>query len=110
MGGKLNFLERMTREIERARPHYPEALFIGVAHGASDNWLFLNAHTSIQVTDFWHATEYLAQAAGALFPHPRNGTQKMQWLEDKCHKLEHNPRRTRADYQGTEGTSHQRPI
>ena len=56
-----SLLERMTREIEHVTQRYPHALFIGLADGVTDNWSFLNRHTAIQVTDFWHASEYLAQ-------------------------------------------------
>jgi hypothetical protein len=87
--GKASFLERMTREIEHVKQLYPRALFIGLADGATDNWSFLNQHTSIQITDFWHATEYLAQAAEAIFSSPRDAPRRKQWLEECCHKLKH---------------------
>lgn len=87
--GKSGFLRRMRREIEHIKQLYPEALYIGLADGATDNWSFLNAYTTIQITDFWHASEYLAQAAEALFPRPRQSAQKTQWLDERCHKLKH---------------------
>ena len=68
---------------------YPDALYIGLADGATDNWSFLNPHTTIQVTDFWHATEYLAQAGEVIFPAKRDSLQKKQWLDERCHKLKH---------------------
>ena len=64
-------------------------MLIGPADGATDNWSFLNQHTSIQVTDFWHATEYLAQAGEVIFPAKRDSLQKKQWLDERCHKLKH---------------------
>ena len=87
--GKASFLERMSREIEHVRQLYPDALYIGLADGATDNWSFLDQHTAIQVTDFWHATEYLAQASEAIFPSPRDVPRRRQWLEERCHKLKH---------------------
>ena len=87
--GKGRFLARMTQEIAHIKQLYPDALYIGLADGATDNWSFLNQHTSIQVTDFWHATEYLAQAAEAIFPLKRDSTRKKQWLDERCHKLKH---------------------
>ncbi len=87
--GKASFLERMRQEIAHTKQLYPDALYIGLADGATDNWSFLNQHTSIQVTDFWHATEYLAQAGEAIFPFKRDYAQKKQWLDERCHKLKH---------------------
>ncbi len=87
--GKASFLERMRQEIAHIKQLYPDALYIGLADGATDNWSFLNQHTSIQVTDFWHATEYLAQAGEVIFPSKRDGVQKKQWLDERCHKLKH---------------------
>ncbi len=87
--GKSTFLQRMEREIEHIKQLYPEALYIGVADGAVDNWTFLNRHTSKQVTDFWHATEYLADAAEAIFSSKREQIRKKEWLDERCHKLKH---------------------
>lgn len=87
--GKASFLERMRQEIAHTKQLYPDALYIGLADGATDNWSFLNQHTTIQVTDFWHATEYLAQAGEALFPAKRDAARKKQWLDERCHKLKH---------------------
>ena len=87
--GKSGFLRRMRREIEHIKQLYPDALYIGLADGATDNWSFLNAYTSIQITDFWHVSEYLAQAAEAIFPRQVQSVQKAQWLEERCHKLKH---------------------
>lgn len=41
----------------------------------------------MQVTDFWHAAEYLGKAAVVLYRgHPR---QKEAWLEEACRRLKH---------------------
>ena len=87
--GKASFLERMRQEIAHTKQLYPDALYIGLADGATDNWSFLKQHTAIQVTDFWHVTEYLAQAGEAIFPSKRDHAQKKQWLDERCHKLKH---------------------
>ncbi len=87
--GKASFLERLRQEIAHTKQLYPDARYIGLADGATDNGSFLNQHTSIQVTDFWHATEYLAQAGEALFPGKRDAARKKQWLDERCHKLKH---------------------
>lgn len=87
--GKASFLARMRREIDHVKHLYPDALYIGLADGAKDIWPFLNQYTSIQVTDFWHASEYLAGASEAIFSSPVEDVQKTQWLDERCHKLKH---------------------
>jgi len=87
--GKRTFIQRMEREIAHIKKLYPDALYIGIADGATDNWPFLNAHTSRQVTDFWHATEYMAEAAEAMFNTQKAQDDKKAWLDDRCHRLKH---------------------
>lgn len=87
--GKSIFLERMTREIEKVKKRYPEAEYVGIADGASENWKFLEKHTTIQITDFYHASEYLTSASEALFKKNQE-QQRVEWLEQHCHDLKHN--------------------
>src|SRR3954466_11479279 len=68
--GKATFLDRMDREIDRVKAAYPKARYVGLADGAKGNWEFLGRHTGTQVIDFWHAAEYLSDAAGGLFSPP----------------------------------------
>jgi hypothetical protein len=89
--GKSTFKTRMAREIEHVKQLYPSALYIGIADGAADNWPFLEQYTSIQVTDFWHATEYLAETAEALFPGKKRTLDRKKWLKQQCHELKHTP-------------------
>ena len=43
----------------------------------------------MQVTDFWHAAEYLGKAAVVLYRgQPRT---REVWLEEACHRLKHEP-------------------
>lgn len=84
--GKANFLQPMENEIAELKKRYPKALYIGIADGANDNWKFLEQHTSIQVTDFYHATEYLTKASEALFS-KKQETSRVTWLEQRCHDL-----------------------
>lgn len=84
--GKESFKERFTREIERTKALYPQALRLGIADGAHDNWSFLEQHTEVQILDFYHATEYLANVAHALFA---QGIERKAWLDDRCHELKH---------------------
>lgn len=86
--GKAQFMARLEREIAHVKQDYPKALYLGIADGAQDNWTFLKRYTTIQVTDFWHATEYLASASEAIFP-KRKEAERLSWLEECCHKLKH---------------------
>jgi hypothetical protein len=79
----------MEREITHIKQLYPDALYIGIADGAAHNWPFLKRHTSKQVTDFWHATEYLADVAEAIFDTEKEPDRKKQRLDEGCHKLKH---------------------
>jgi hypothetical protein len=85
--GKAKFLGNMEREIGRAKARCPDASYVGIADGAKGNWEFLGRHTDVQVTDFWHAVEYLGKAAVVLYrghPQTRKG-----WLDEACHRLKH---------------------
>jgi len=87
--GKATFLDRMDREIARVKAACPGARYVGLADGAKGNWNFLGRHTEVQVIDFWHAAEYLSDAADALFA--RTPAAKGAWLEGGCHRLKHEP-------------------
>jgi len=85
--GKATFLDRMEREIGRVKAAYPQSRYVGLADGARGNWDFLGRHTETQVIDFWHAAEYLGDAAGVLFA--RGPDARRAWLESSCHRLKH---------------------
>lgn len=87
--GKAKFFSRMEREISQVKTNYPKANYVGIADGASDNWTFLKKHTDTQITDFYHASEYLASASQAIF-HKNQESKRVQWLEQHCHDLKHN--------------------
>lgn len=87
--GKSIFFERMSREIAQVKARYPDAEYIGIADGASDNWTFLEKHTDKQITDFYHATEYLTKASQALFKKNQEKA-RVEWLQQHCHDLKHN--------------------
>ena len=87
--GKAKFLGHLEAEIDRAKAKCPDAHYVGIADGAKGNWEFLGRDTDVQVTDFWHAAEYLGKAAVVLYRgHPRT---KEAWQEDACHRLKHEP-------------------
>jgi len=64
--GKATFYERMAREIAHVKRLYPQARVVGIADGARSNWAFLAQHVDEQIVDYYHAREYLTQAADAL--------------------------------------------
>ncbi len=85
--GKASFFERMEREIDHIKLQYPQASYVGVADGAQSNWDFLPPHTQTQILGFYHAAQYLADAAEAAFP--RDKAQRDQWHTERCHDLKH---------------------
>lgn len=87
--GKLTFFERFDRELDRVKAAHPEAKYVGLADGAKDNWLYLETVTSVQVVDFYHATQYLWKAAEVLFAEDGSGLRP--WVDDWCHRLKHVP-------------------
>jgi len=89
--GKQAFFERFERELAHIKKQYPEALYLGIADGTENNWTFLNKHTTEQVLDFWHASEYLAKAAYAAHPHQADEAKRKHWLKDRLHSLKHEP-------------------
>jgi quinol monooxygenase YgiN len=82
--GKEQFHKAFEREIKMVRKLYPNATFVGVADGASDNWTFLQSYVDEQILDFYHASEYLSRASKAAF---KQSDQASQWLEKACHTL-----------------------
>src|SRR5512144_380962 len=85
--GKAKFLNHLEAEIGRAKAKCPDARYVGIADGAQGNWEFLGRHTDVQVTDFWHAAEYLGKAAAVLYRgHPQT---RRVWLDEACHRLKH---------------------
>lgn len=85
--GKQSFMSKLDDEIAELKRLYPQATFVGVADGAKENWRCLAQHTSAQILDFFHASEYLAGAAEALFPASK--AKRKLWLEDRLHNLKH---------------------
>lgn len=87
--GKKTFYERFDRELGNIKKRYPSATYIGIADGAKSNWKFLRERTDKQTIDFWHATEYLGNAAKAMYPDKNNQQLCQKWLDDACHNLKH---------------------
>ena len=83
--GKSRFFNRMELAITDIKKMYPDVFYIGVSDGAHDLWEFLKKHTNQQVLDFYHATEYLADASKAIFP--KSEKKRKAWLETACSSL-----------------------
>lgn len=87
--GKAAFKARFNKEIATLKATYPDALYLGIADGAKDNWRFLTPHTDRQMLDFFHVTEYLGKVAYAAYPQKTGKPNREQWLSDRCHRLKH---------------------
>lgn len=85
--GKELFAQRFLNSVIDAKKHAPEAKVIGLADGARWNWGILDSVTDEQFLDFYHATEYLAKAAEAMFPDDEEA--QKEWMTQACHKLKH---------------------
>ena len=89
--GKQSFIDRFTGEVEKIKEKFPDAVYVGVADGAAENWSFLEPITSVQVLDFYHVAEYVADAAEALYPGKGKKAVEARhvWLKQKLHGLKH---------------------
>ena len=85
--GKEKFKEKFSREIERVKEKLPDVLYVGVADGAKDNWIFLKKYTQRRILDFYHAREYISKAASAIFG--RDKKSRDEWINDWSHRLKH---------------------
>lgn len=84
--GKASFYHEFEKDIKRVQKLYPDAVSVGIADGAKDNWIFLNKYTSQQILDYFHAAEYLTLVSQAGFNRKHEGK---EWLEKSRHKLKH---------------------
>lgn len=82
--GKATFDYVFGQEIERIKSKYPSAEYIGIADGEKGNWAFLDAYTTIQIIDFYHASSYLGNYAKRVYSGQK---EREEWLEDSCSKL-----------------------
>ena len=86
--GKEKFLRRLNTEVEKIKKGYQEAGYVGIADGAKDNWVFLDKKTTTQITDFYHATEYVSGVSKAIFT-KKEEKKRQEWLYGHCHDLKH---------------------
>lgn len=87
--GKGTFFQRLEREISRVKKLYPDAGYLGIADGAKNNWSFLEQHTSRQLLDFYHVTEYMANVSYAAYPGKTDKPKRAVWLEERCTQLKY---------------------
>lgn len=87
--GKGTFFQRFEKEIASIKKQYPDALYLGIADGAKNNGAFLEQHTSRQLLDFFHVTEYLANVSYAPYPGKTDKTKRTLWLNGCCKQLKH---------------------
>ena len=69
---------------------------MGIADGAKCNWTFLAPHVEHQIADFYHASEYLADAADAIWSRPKDKGRRDAWLNAHCSQLKHEPNGVQA--------------
>jgi len=87
--GKGTFFQRLEREISTVKKQYPDAIYLGIADGAKNNWSFLAQHTGRQLLDFFHVTEYLANVSYAAYPGKTDKPKRTIWLDERCKQLKH---------------------
>jgi hypothetical protein len=87
--GKKEFFTRLEREVQTLRRCYPEALWVGISDGAKDLRPELEKYCSQLILDFYHATEYVAAAAPAMFATSRGEQARRTWLTGALHRLKH---------------------
>ncbi len=87
--GKGTFLHRLEKEIRSIKKQYPDALYLGIAGGAKNNWTFLEKHTRRQLLDYFHVIEYLATVSYAAYPEKTDKPKREVWLNERCTQLKH---------------------
>ena len=90
--GKREFSQRLEREIARAKQHYPDARYVGIADGAASNWSFLEQHTQRQLIDFFQVTAYVSKLAQARYPQRGAENQRSRWQHQQCSDLKRDPK------------------
>ncbi len=96
--GKEVFAKRFSTEINKINKRYPDAVYVGIADGAQDNWTFLEPITSVQILDFYHVSEYVSDASEAIYPGQKMKSKRRAWLKKTLHELKHDPGKSKVLY------------
>lgn len=67
--GKATLKQMLVEEVEAALRDRPGLRIVKLADGAKDNWTFLSRMLpeGVEIVDFFHAAEHLAEALGAAY-------------------------------------------
>lgn len=84
--GKATFDEVMNLEVEQVKKHFPQATYVGLADGAKANWTYLEGHCSVNILDFFHASEYLTLISPLMAGAKQTAE---EWLSEACQNLKH---------------------
>lgn len=87
--GKHDFKKKFVAEARRMTELYPAAQRLGIADGAPMNWAILKPLVQHTLLDFYHVTEYLAEAAYGAHPEKTGKAKRQAWLTQQCHTLKH---------------------
>ena len=88
--GTKNFEESLDYELEQLRRTYASACVLGIADGAQSNWRYLDERSEVQILDFYHATEYLAEISHLMeLVCSEQSDSKGVWFERSCSRLKH---------------------
>jgi len=105
--GKLDFNTRFSQEITRIKQQFPDAVYIGLADGAIDNWTFLEPYVDESILDYWHVCEYLTKASKA---YSRSTYEKKEWLKNARKRLKEEPRAAKALLEEIKGFRKKRKV
>jgi hypothetical protein len=86
--GKARFAENLAREVALYKEWYPDAIWVGISDGAEDLRGLLTPHCQQLVLDFYHVSEYLADAADAM-QEDDSSEARDAWLARELHRLKH---------------------
>jgi hypothetical protein len=88
--GTQTFQSLMDSEVDAVKKMYPTCDYIGIADGAKSNWKQLENYADIQILDFFHASEYVNDAAKILYQTDKSAQEV--WAKKTCHTLKNSPK------------------
>lgn len=86
--GKERFYQQMEGELQRYQQRYPNAVWLGLADGAHDQWTWLAGFAEKLILDFWHAASYLEGAAAGVCA---ARSLRTPWFEESRRRLKEEP-------------------